>query len=198
MTLIEQFFIALDEQWPTFAAKQPIRIIGSSALMLQTSYTRGTSDSDVFETHDLSEAAKKRLLAIAGKDSALHKRRSMYIDVVANGIPFLPASPLWHPVDLNANLSKLEVFALDVVDVVVSKLRAARVQDFDDIREMVERGLVQHASLLDRFNLALPHLVDSADGENAYSCIESLHRVERDLLRVAETPIELPNWLTEL
>ena len=62
--------------------------------MLQTDYERGTKDSDVFDTVDLAAETKAQLLRVAGRDSELAKRRLMYVDIVANGIPFLPHAPL--------------------------------------------------------------------------------------------------------
>ena len=51
MPLINDFFIDIDRHWgASTEGKIPLRIIGSSALMLQTNYERGTKDSDVLET----------------------------------------------------------------------------------------------------------------------------------------------------
>jgi hypothetical protein len=51
MPLIHDFFREPDAAWGIPApAKIRLRIIGSSALMLQTDYARGTKDTDVLET----------------------------------------------------------------------------------------------------------------------------------------------------
>jgi len=116
--LISDFFVEIDRQWPRAPTdKVRLSIIGCGALMLQANYERGTKDSDVFETVDLSADTKRHLVAIAGRDPELHRRRNLYIDIVANGVPFLPHSPVWHPVPrLNQTLVRLEVVVLDVVD----------------------------------------------------------------------------------
>ena len=87
-----RFFLAdLDRAWtPLVEGRQQLPIIGAGALMLQTDYERGTKDGDVLQTAAISEPVKERLLAIAGKDSDLHKRHRLYIDVVSGGLPFLP------------------------------------------------------------------------------------------------------------
>ena len=50
MQAVEAFLKDIDAAWPSAHAKIRLRIIGSTALMLQTSYERGTKDSDVLET----------------------------------------------------------------------------------------------------------------------------------------------------
>jgi len=47
---VEAFLRELDAAWHHPGPKIPLRIIGSTALMLQTSYQRGTKDSEVLET----------------------------------------------------------------------------------------------------------------------------------------------------
>ncbi len=54
MSVIHDFFRDLDHGWK-LPAKEKVRLhlIGSTALMLQVDYTRGTKDSDVLETADM-------------------------------------------------------------------------------------------------------------------------------------------------
>jgi len=95
VTLIRDFFEDLNGRWgPPTGAKVPLRIIGSSALMLQTGYERGTKDSDVLETAAITVAVRARLLALGGEGTDLHRRHRLYVEVVGNGIPFLPAGAL--------------------------------------------------------------------------------------------------------
>jgi hypothetical protein len=89
MSVIHEFFGEIDAHWATdFPAR--LSIIGCGALMLQVDYERGTKDGDVFETLDLSDQTKTHLLALAGAGTAVAIRRKLYIDIVKNGIPFLP------------------------------------------------------------------------------------------------------------
>jgi hypothetical protein len=196
--MIESFFTEIDRAWPQGAQgpKVRLRIIGCGALILQASYERGTKDSDVFETAELTGTTKQRLLEIAGPGSELHRRSRLYIDIVANGIPFLPHAPIWHPVsELNATLAHLELVVLDVVDVVVSKLKRFSSNDQSDIDAMIDRELVPHDRLLDRFRAAVDEFSCDARAPDLPGYIANLHRVERDMLGVPETEIDLPSWI---
>lgn len=88
MPLTSEFFIEIDRRWPREpAGKVRLSIIGSGALMLQADYERGTKDSDVFETMDLTGDTKRCLVAIAGPDTDLHRRR--FRATVGYGVPAL-------------------------------------------------------------------------------------------------------------
>ena len=164
--------------------------------MLQVDYERGTNDSDIFETAKLTKDVQDNLLAIAGVNSALQIRRNMRIDIVRNGIPFLPQSPVWHAVpSLNKELANFEVFALDIVDVVVSKLKRFHANDANDVKAMIDRDLVPHDRLLDRFRSAVSMFEVDARAAELERYVNNLHRVERDFLDVAETEILLPSWI---
>jgi hypothetical protein len=76
MQRVRDFFAEIDAQWPTRSSdKVRLRIIGCGALLLQTSYERGTKDSDIFDTIDLAAETKEHLLRIAGVDTELARRR---------------------------------------------------------------------------------------------------------------------------
>jgi hypothetical protein len=197
--VIRDFFVEIDRLWPrqeTGERKVRLSLIGCGALMLQASYERGTKDSDVFETIDLSGEVKQRLIALAGAGTDLHRRRSLYIDIVSNGIPFLPHVPLWHLVpEVNGTLHHFELRVLDVVDVVVSKLKRFNANDEGDIDAMIERELVPHDRLIERFRAAVDVFIGDARAPDLPKYIANLHRVERDMLLVPETEIELPSWI---
>jgi hypothetical protein len=138
----------------------------------------------------------ERLRALAGAGTDLHKRRSVYLDIVANGIPFLPHVPRWHSVpEINGALAHFELRVLDVVDVVVSKLKRFNANDRSDIDAMIERELVGHEQLIDRFRLAVDEFSGDARAEDLPKYVRNLHTVERDMLLVPETEIELPSWI---
>src|SRR3954454_24020226 len=85
--IFEDFFRDLDTQWHwPVDVKIPLRLIGSAALMLQTGYERGTKDSDVLETANLTDEIKGRLLSVAGQGSELFERHRLYLEIVARGI----------------------------------------------------------------------------------------------------------------
>ena len=199
MQLIRDFFVEIDHLWTRPAGherKIRLSLIGSGALMLQASYERGTKDSDVFETTDLADGVKQRLVALAGAGTELHRRRSLYIDIVRNGIPFLPHVPIWHSLpEVNAALDHFELRALDIVDVVVSKLKRFNSNDQSDIDAMIARDLVPHERLVERFGAAVDEFIADARAEELPKYVANLHRVERDMLLVPETEIDLPSWI---
>jgi hypothetical protein len=154
MSRISDFLTDVDGRWrPAIVRSVRLRVIGSAALMLQSEYDRGTKDGDVLETEDLSLEVRDELVKLAGKKSEIVDRWRMYIDFVTPALPFLPAAPEWHEAsELNAKLRKFSVVVLDVVDVVVSKLKRFNSFDRQDIEAMVGLNLVPH----DRLNRALP------------------------------------------
>ncbi len=197
MQIISDFFIEIDRSWAWPQPDRiPLQVIGSSALLLQTDYQRGTSDGDVLESREVTPETKARLLELAGKGTVLHKRRTLYLQFVVSGLPLLPHVPLFHKLDaLNASLRHFEIHVLDVVDVVVSKLRPFRSSDQGDIQAMVECGLVPHDRLVARFRDAVDEYAGGAGADDIPKYVRNLHRVERDLLNVTETEIELPDWI---
>lgn len=196
MSIIEDFFREVDAHWSWPAPTRiPLRLIGSTALMLQTAYQRGTKDSDVLETVDLLPVTKVRLLAIAGAGTELHRRRRIYVEIVANGIPFLPWPPAWRSIESLGDLQHFEVTVLDVVDVVVSKLKRLNDNDLSDITAMLDRDLVPHAALIERFRSAVDQLSGDARAEDLPRYVANLHRIERDMYGALESEIELPSWI---
>jgi hypothetical protein len=97
--IIEEFLLEIDHRWkPEAHHKISLKIIGSAALLPQVEYDRGTKDSDVLETSDITPSIKQKLLALAGKGSLLSKSYRIYLDVVASGIPFLPYDAIYHKI----------------------------------------------------------------------------------------------------
>lgn len=160
--------------------------------MLQTDYERGTKDSDVLETAELDGATKERLLLLAGKGTVLAQRWRLYLDIVDNGLPFLPQTPNWHRL---ASFPNHQVFALDVVDVVVSKLKRFSANDVGDIDAMVQRGLVPHDAFVARFEDAVSYWAGDARASELPRYLRNLHSVESDSYLVQPTEVDLPNWV---
>ncbi|HAF96573.1 MAG: hypothetical protein A2X34_08285 [Elusimicrobia bacterium GWC2_51_8] len=196
MELIEEFFKEFDRLWrPHPAKKIPLQIIGSTALMLQAGYERGTKDSDILETASIIGPVGKKLLSLAGKNSDLNKRYGIYLDIVGGGIPFFPLKPVFNALPVFGGLKNFEITALDITDVVVSKLKRFTSNDAADIRAVVEKGLVRHALLVSRFRAAVDAYSLDARAEDLPLYIRNLHTVERDFLEVVESEIELPGWM---
>lgn len=194
---IRDFFHDLDRAWkPTGAGRIRLPIIGAGALLLQTSYKRVTKDSDVLETAEIVEGVRSQLERVAGKDSTLHRRHKIYLDIVPSGLPLLPQQPSWVPVpDLTADLVHFQVDALHPVDVVVSKLKRFHANDRYDIQAIVDRDLVPHALLLERFRSAVDAYSLDARAAELPRYLANLHTVERDFLGTDETEIELSSHI---
>jgi hypothetical protein len=194
---ISDFLTDIDRRW-TAPTPEKIRlpIIGSAALMLQADYERGTKDSDVLETSELAGITRERLLLLAGKGSDLHKRWRMYLEIVASALPFLPQSPAWRGIsELNAELRHFSVDVLDVVDVVVSKLKRFKPNDVSDIEAMVDRDMVPHDKLILRFTSAVESYSMDSRAHDLPAYVGNLNRVERDMFGLAPTEIDLPPWV---
>jgi hypothetical protein len=196
MAIIEDFFRDIDARWKSPAEDRiELRVIGCAALMLQGDYDRGTKDSDVLETSLLTTATQEQLLHLAGKNTELHDRHKLYIDIVAAGVPFLPQAPRWRPLELAGPLRHFDIVVLDVVDVVVSKLKRFSANDQSDIAAMIQRNLVRHSDLVARFRSAATAFeMDARAPEELPRYVRNLNQVERDELYVVETTIELPAW----
>jgi hypothetical protein len=197
MSAIADFFTEIDRHWkPLEPGKIKLRVIGSGALLLQTDYHRGTKDGDVLESLELTPDIKERLRTLAGRGSDLHKRTQLYLDIVVSGLPFLPHGPKFHPHEpLNEQLKHFEITTLDVVDVVVTKLKRFNSDDAGDVAAMVAKGLAPHKRLVERFLAAVDAFSLDSRAEDLPKIIKNLHKIERDFFRVPESQIELPDWM---
>jgi hypothetical protein len=195
--MIEAFIRELDHELPSARDdKLELKVIGSSALFLQCDYDRGTKDSDILETTLLKEGARDQLLTLAGQGTALHQRHKLYLEFVPQGLPFLPQQPCWNVLtELNSTLVRLRLSALDIVDVVVSKLKRFNANDRQDIEAMIERELAPHDRVVARFREAIDFNSMSSMADDFPVYVRNLNQVERDAYLVAETKIELPGWI---
>jgi hypothetical protein len=190
---IKALLSELDAVWTPLGGEPiTLQVVGSAALMLQAAYERGTKDGDILESREPSEAVSRRLLELAGRGTDLHKRLRMHLDIVARGLMFLPPSPVFHPV-AGLTLRHFSVEALDITEVVLSKLKRFHRDDADDIRAMAARGLVDHPRLILRFKAAVERYALDARAEDLPRYLKNLHAVERDFLGLSPTAVELPD-----
>lgn len=193
MNPVEAFFREVDARLsPPRTERIELRIVGSTALFLQTPYTRGTKDSDAVETYNFDVGAKEALLAVGGKGSPVSRRHGIYLEFVAEGLLFLPEEPRWTPL---LTLSTLDLYALDPTDVVVAKLIRLHGDDLADIEAMVSLSLVHHAQLVERFQSAVLRHGTYGRSDLLRPTIRKLHRVERDIFGVEASDIEIPEWM---
>lgn len=193
---IEQFFVELDGLWGGATPRLAINVIGSTALMLQTSYLRGTKDTDVLGVMPVEGGIKEKLRALAGAGSPLEASYHFYLDIVAAGLPFLPHPPQFLSLEpLNSRLGSFQVSVLAVIDVVVSKLKRFNTRDKDDVRAMIDMELVDHEELLERFRSAVDRFSFDARADDLPAIVKNLHWVERECYSARPTRIELPSWV---
>ena len=195
MSQFETFFAELDSAWTAPPDRLRLPIIGSVALMLQTAHRRATNDGDVLETTGLDPDIQARLLALAGRGTEIHKRNRLYLDIVRNGVPFLPQQPTWHPATSLGHVVHFEIVLLDITDVVVSKLIRYIARDVADIDAMISLDLVPHRLFVDRFRAAVAAIEMDSRSDDLPKIVERFHQVERDMFGIPETPIDLPSWI---
>ena len=189
----ELFLAELASRW----SERPVtlNLLGATALAVQVDFARGTRDADVLQTLDLNEAARAHLLELAGPGTTLAARWKLHVQIVPNGIPFLPHPPTWNRVALPGAPTAVSIRALDVVDVVVSKLKRFSANDRSDIDAMISAGHVSHDRLIARFLSAVDGFLGDAREGELPRYVDNLHEVERDAFGVEESEIELPDWI---
>jgi hypothetical protein len=79
--------------------------------------------------------------------------------------------------------------------VIVSKLKRFDGSDQTDIDAMVTKDLVPHRALVERFEAAVDYFSWDARADELPKDVANLNRVERDMLMVPATDIELPHWV---
>lgn len=199
MSPVEEFFRDLDRSWP-LAAGTPVtlRLLGSTALILQTSFQRGTKDSDILETDQITADIEAALLALAGKETAIHRRHRMYLEFIGAAFPFLPAYPLWHPVvPSGRDYQNFRLEVLDVVDVVIAKLARFHKTDRDDIAAMAERDLIDPQQFAERFQSAVQRWWHDSRADDLPEIVRNFHQVQSDELFVWPSRVELPPWVED-
>ena len=191
MTPIEAFLLGLDKLWkPQIeepSKRIPLQVIGSCALMLQVTYLRGTKDGDVLRTLAM-DSAKEHLLALGGPKTRLATQCGIYLDVVSPSVPFLPRPARYHQVDhLNAQMQNFSAKALDITDVVVSKLMPWRPNDRKDVQAMADLGHLDRDTLVERFLAAADASLGTAHSDHLEEMGQRVNQIERDWLYTDET-----------
>ena len=74
-------------------------------------------------------------------------------------------------------------------------LEADEITSIDDIKAMSVRKLLVHKRLIDRFGSALDRFSADARAEDLPRFIKNLNSIERDVLGVSESVIDLPDWM---
>ena len=132
-----ELFREIDQRWGVpFTPKPILHLIGAGALIIQEPrHQRATKDGDIYEALPLEQPVQDRLLELAGRNSEIHVRLRLYVEILHNGFPFLPQLPVWHPI---RSFAHFDLVALDIVDICVSKLIRFSADDREDIDAMVQ------------------------------------------------------------
>jgi len=122
---------------------------------------RGTADLDVLTV--IPKEAGARVLQLAGKGLALHKKHRVYIDYVgvANhpadyGKRLIPVFPIW---------SKVRLWALEPHDLSLTKLERSNDRDIRDVMFLAQAGLIKRDTLMSRFETELGTLHNEPDAD---------------------------------
>lgn len=156
---------------------------------------RGTKGSDVLETNPLTGDVRARLLALAGRGTAMSRRHVLYLDIVSRGLPFLPQVPVTPSTNSTGDWSGSTSRSSTWWTLVVSALKRLHANDVSDVRAMVDAGRVDHARRVERFRLAVDVFICDARADDLPRYVGNLHRVEREHLGVPGSDIELPDWV---
>ena len=120
---------------------------------------RSTSDVDFL---DVAPNARSSLVELAGKGSALHRKRKLYLDAVTVATPPESYQERLVPMYPKAWL-KLRLYDLESHDLALSKLERNPDRDRDDVRHLARVGRLKPDILVDRYYKELrPNLANQA------------------------------------
>jgi len=185
--MFEDFLDDLDDKWTEMSGSHlELKVLGSTALFLQTGYERGTKDSDIIKTHQMSKELCDLLDELAGKGSPLHQKHRVYLDIVGPNVPMLPREPIWQPYT-GVRLRNFRVSVLDIADVLVSKLKRFHGDDQDDIQAMIDNKALTHEHMLERFFLVIDRYRHDGQSRHLPKMAQRFNDIERDGFLVDET-----------
>ena len=171
---IRRFLQQLDEELMPYATGQRLDLyhLGRSALVLRYQATFSTKDIDVVQmrTHlELEEKARE----LFGQGSAKAKELNLYLDLVPQGIPPLPAGFQSRSTEVTGGWQVIRLWELEPHDLAATKLKVFRPQDREDLRFLCDQGILHadklHESLTKAF---LWHPDDDEDRDRAVAHLQ--------------------------
>jgi hypothetical protein len=205
-TLFQDLDTALNERFGELAL--PFHIIGWAALEMAGLPSRGTKDIDALEEFlridALSEARLHEVEAFLetefGKKSPGERRHGLYLDLVAQGIAWLPPKPRFIE---EQRLTSIIISRLHPADVCVSKTFShfkqgpGRGRDRTDIITAIEAELIDVADYVDRMGSALNHHEIQSNAEVMFPKI--VRFIEEEIIEQYEPKAKLcytlPSWM---
>ena len=110
--------------------------LGRSALVWRYQATFSTKDIDVVQMRTSLEEKAHELF---GQGSAMAKELGLYLDLVPDGLPPLPGGFRGRSSEVGGNWQVIRLWELEVHDLAVTKLKAFRPQDRQDLRFLCDQ-----------------------------------------------------------
>jgi len=142
---------------------------GAFAITVQFGLARETSDVDVMsgivrEHHD-------NLVALAGKDSLLHKKYRVYLDLVG-AIATVPDDYEERLIPIITPFKNIQFYVMEVHDIVLAKVCRDQPKDIQDVEYLARVANLDTELLKERYRSELQHKVigppERADGTFSY------------------------------
>jgi len=164
--LIEDPWLSfLKEIDDSLRSKIAFHCFGAFAITIQFGLPRETSDVDVMS--GVVREHQDKLVDLAGKDSSLHKKHSVYLDVVG-AIATVPDNYEDRLIPIAAPFSKIRFYVMEVHDIVLAKLCRDHPKDIQDVEYLARVTRLDTGLLKERYRSELRHNVigplDRADG----------------------------------
>ena len=97
---------------------------------------------------DSEDPVVKQVDAELGRDSPYHQEHPVYIDPIVGTFPFMPEG--WEARARVIDLGEIKIRCLEPNDLALSKLAAGRLKDSEVVAVMIQRKLVDPATLRQR------------------------------------------------
>jgi Nucleotidyltransferase of unknown function (DUF6036) len=135
-----------------------LRCIGGFVVTQQYGIGRSTSDIDFLSVSAVSD---DNVEALGGLGSELHKKYRVYLQYVGIATPPCGYADRLQVMFPEAHLKKLQLFALDPVDLALSKLERNSDRDREDVLRLARAGYIEIEVLRTRyFDEVRPYLLN--------------------------------------
>jgi len=139
-----------------------LRCLGGFVVTQQYGLGRSTSDIDVLSV--TAASPEDNVEALAGLRSGLHKKYRVYLQYVSIATPPCNYVDRLQPMFPDASWTKLKLFALDPVDLALSKLERNSDRDREDVARLARAGYISSQVLKARYIEELrPYLLNKEE-----------------------------------
>jgi len=141
---IEAFLTALDLALAPHAKGEKLVLyhIGRSSLVYKYDYPAATNDIDILRPRGTPHLLQFALNAF-GRNSAGAKQLGLYLEVVEEGLPPVPAGYEARAEKLGGAWENISVYHLSPHDLAATKLRRYSTKDREDIQILCDLGLLE-------------------------------------------------------